>query len=205
MSQSHPSRKTIALYAGTVALVIFGIASWSLSFRLAWVQTQHTQQTGLWRPPSLPARPVKLHLRVEGQGIAAEALGRELARRLAELGGLEVVLLEGDPGPDQHPFVVASIRETSGFWTPFHSQKSAVVELKYASGTSRIGPAWSVSPEDPIRESQSLWLQARSDVELGATGIVSRPFVYEALVEAPVAGFVKRLAQALVPESGPAK
>ncbi len=190
---------------GTVALVVFGIASWNLSFRLARAQTGHTQQTALWRPPAPPSRPVKLHVRVEGQGIAAETLGRKLAQRLAELGGLEVVPLEGDPGPDQHPFVVAAIRETSGFWTPFHSQKSAVVELKYASGTSRIGPAWSESPEDPIRESQSLWLQARSDVEVGATGIVSRPFLYEQLVDAPVAGFVKRLAEALAPERGAVK
>ncbi len=201
MSESRPGRKSKVLYFVLAALVVLGWASWSLDFRLAQGQSSHTQQTAKVDRPAPPSLPGKIYLRVEGGGIAEEQLGRALRKHLAGLGGFEVVFLEGAPGPEQHPLVVASIHDLAGFWTPFHGRKSAVVELKYASGTSQIGPAWSASPEPRLLESGSLWLQARSEVEVRATGIVSRPSLYRDLVDLPVRGFADKLKAVL---AGPA-
>ena len=121
-----------------LGLAALGILLFWVSFRTISSQSTVNSEVAASRGNAeVPLDPASLStpsLVVEGDGSLEKAVRSEFARLSRDQSGpVQVKLLDTLADAANSPIVVVTVKQQSGFWTPFYSRSNLEVEVAYAS------------------------------------------------------------------------
>jgi hypothetical protein len=172
-------RVLIVLVFATLA---FAVASATLNFHLANARSEYNHTFARSYAPKPGGTKVlansRVYLHVEKREGLGGAFAWELREQLRAVCGMNVTLVNNEPGPEDFPLVFVAVRDVKSFWTPFYAQGSVSILGKFASYSSHIGVEWNTNMAiDPASAAGDLPLliQMEAKSKTTASGIVSLP------------------------------
>jgi hypothetical protein len=120
----------------------------------------------------------KVFLHVPDRVGLGETLAWQIRGALAKTGRFDVLLVNGAPGPDDHPLLLAGLEAKTFLWTPVYTRCVADVRFAYATDTSSIAldPPASITME-PGKVADKFQLRVYGTISVDDTswGLISLP------------------------------